>query len=173
MLSNGRGPLTAPSHGYGALLRAARHAKIPSHTSLWGVAPGVQNTPVRGVGLRTPPLRLWSALNVAIPGRTITPGVRAVEGCLGDGLFPMYVAKSSNQKFPVQHVCRIPIPQNPHLVYNRDILNIHLTVLHRYDNPALIPGYILFSYFPKLPLHPDPVHFQLSLPVHEQASAWG
>ena len=88
---------------------------------------------------------------MAIPGRTITPGVRVVEGCLGNGLFPMYVATSCNQKFPVQYDCRIPIPQNPHPIYNRDIFDIHLTALHRYDNPVLIPSLSCLAIFLNFP----------------------
>ena len=46
---------------------------------------------VRGL-VRLP--RLWSVLNVAIPELTIVVGARAVEGRLGDGLFPMYVGNA-------------------------------------------------------------------------------
>ena len=44
-------------------------------------------------GLVQPP-RVWSVLNVATPERTIALGVKAVEGRLGDGLFPVYVGNT-------------------------------------------------------------------------------
>jgi len=40
---------------------------------------------------------------------------------------------------------------------------------HRLNSPVLIPDCVVLWYFPELPLHPNPVHLQLSLAVHEQA----
>ena len=54
-----------------------------------------------------------------------------------------------------------------------DTLNTHLTSLRRLGSSILALDYVTLRYFPELPLHPNPVHLQLSLPVHEQAPVWG
>lgn len=44
---------------------------------------------------------------------------------------------------------------------------------HRLDSPIPTPGSKVLGYFPEFPLHPNPVHLKLPLPVHKQAGVWG
>ena len=65
----------------------------------------------------------------------------------------------------------VNISQPPSPISRRDTPNLHLGTSH--DNRILTPNSVVaLSCFPELPLHPNPVHLELSLSVHEQTPVW-
>ena len=89
MFSDRRALPTVPSHGCDALTQPVRHTTSLSPAPIQEAAAAVRGTMVGIGGFLSSP-RLWSVLNVVMPEQTTALGVRAVEGCLGNGLFPMY-----------------------------------------------------------------------------------